>query len=803
MSGDDEEDLAPAGTTHSEMSGSAHNVVQVRDIYGDVHVQGRDFPHGHPRQLPGRVRHFINRTAELGRMDDVLDAAHDTPAVCVVTGTAGVGKTSLAVHWAHLVEHRFPDGQLYINLRGHDPGQPVEPDAALDQFLRGLGVTAKGVPADVQAKAALFRSLLAGRRVLVLLDNAISPEQVRPLLPGTSGCLALITSRSQLSGLSIREGAWSVPVHVLDPADSTALLREVMAGHRSADDPADLTELARLCAGLPLALRIAADRAITHPWARLTDLMADLRDESGLWTALSTADGDESGAVRAVFAWSYRALTADAARLFRLLGLHPGAQFSLPASAALAGLDNSTTRGLLDGLVANHLIDQIASDRYQFHDLLRAYALDQARLDEPPDQQVSATRRVLSWYLHTADSARRVLAPSLHRMPIQLTAAPEGVAPLVLADHQRAADWYETERANLLDATMSAARTGNLVMAWQLPAVLAAIYDNRDSGRTWADAEKVALEAARQVQDSYGEGVLLDRIGIKHRAQRDIGAAANCFDAAIAAFRAVGDRLGVARSMHNLGLTHLVDHQPVAALSTFEESLAIASELGNRPMASVIEVNLGVTLSHLGELTAADRHITSAVAAVREFGDETLEARALLELCAVQQELGELDLAHESIQRALSVARAHTSLPLESGCLVALGTLQIAMNEPEQALESSQRAAAIARRFGNRTIEAGAFDVTGLAYRELHRYDDAIAFHLAAVRMHRDRETDWELAVSLDHLAAALDSTGRTDEARERWSEALTLLTRFTWPAANALKDRIDRHRGPRTSKRS
>ncbi|MCX2950175.1 ATP-binding protein [Lentzea sp. NEAU-D7] len=782
------------------MSGSAHNAFQARDIYGDVHVQDRGFAHGRPRQLPGAVRHFVNRTAELDRLDDVLDAARDTAAVCVVTGTAGVGKTSLAVHWAHLVEHRFPDGQFYINLRGHDPGPPVAPDAALDQFLRGLGVAAKDVPADLQAKAALFRSLVAGRRVLVLLDNAISPEQVRPLLPGTAGCLALLTSRSQLSGLSIREGAWSVPLHVLDSAEAAALLREVMAGHRSADDPADLTELARLCAGLPLALRIAADRAITHPWTRLTDLMADLRDESALWTALSTADGDESGAVRAVFAWSYRALTADAARLFRLLGLHPGAQFSLPASAALAGLDGSTTRILLDGLVANHLIDQIASDRYQFHDLLRAYALDQARLDEPPDEQVSATRRVLSWYLHAADSARQVLAPSRHRMPIRIAAVPEGVSPLTLSDHHRAADWYETERANLLDATRTAARTGNLAIAWQLPALLAGIYDNRDSGRTWADAEQIALDAARKVPDQYGEGVLLDRIGIKHRARRDISTATNCFDAAIAAFRAVGDRLGVARSMHNLGLTRLVDHRPVAALSTFEESLSIASEVGNRPLVSVIEVNLGVTLSRLGDPAAAAHHITAAVAVVREIGDETLEARALRELCLVQQELGRFDLAFESIQRALVIARDHTSLPLESGCLVALGRLQIAMNAPERAMEASRRAAAIARRFGNHTVESEAFDVTGLAYQELHRYADAVDFHRMAVRMRRDREAGWELAVSLEHLATALDHTGRTGEAVERRREARTLLTGSSWPAADALRDRIDRHRGPRTS---
>jgi hypothetical protein len=296
--------------------------VQARDVGGGIHFHGGGPPAANgpkPRQLLGDIRGFVNRVEETRRLDAVLTGNGGEPlvvSVCVIAGTAGVGKTSLALHWAHQAQEHFPDGQLYVNLRGYDPGPPVTPPEVLRRFLSALNVPAKAIPAEPEAAAALYRSLLAGRRMLVILDNAATATQVRPLLPGTAGCLVVVTSRSRLSGLSVRDGAQRLTLGTLSEPEAVALLSAVTVGYRDEDDRDKLTELARLCARLPQALRIAAERAASRPRMRLDDLIADLRDESVLWDALSTGDDEEADAVRTVFAWSYRALTAEAAALF-------------------------------------------------------------------------------------------------------------------------------------------------------------------------------------------------------------------------------------------------------------------------------------------------------------------------------------------------------------------------------------------------------------------------------------------------------------------------------------------------------
>lgn len=781
---------------HSEFDGKAGEVVQARDISGGVHFYSARAVRRHrPHQLPADVRHFVHRTAELGRLDDVLGRGGPRHAalICAITGTAGAGKTSLAVHWAHRVQDEFPDGQLYVNLRGYDPGPPVSPEAALEHFLRTFGVDSGSTPSDLHARAALFRSLVADQKLLILLDNAMSPTQVRPLLPGTSSCLVVVTSRSRLAGLSVREGARSVPVAVFTQSEATTLLREVMSEHRAADEPADLGELAQLCAGLPLALRVAAERAVTRPWMRLADLIAELRDESTLWAALSTAEGDETDALHAVFAWSYRALTPEVARAFRLLGLHPGPEFGLAAAAALTGLDRGPVRVLLDALLAAHLLDQVGPERYQFHDLLRAYALDQAR--QHPDEQREATNRVLSWYLWTGDAARAVLAPAGHRMHIDLAPAADGTQPIEFAGYDEAVDWYDTERVNLMAAALTAARTGHDLIAWQVPAVLAGIYDNRDPAQTWLSTEQIGLQSARRLGDRYGEGVLLDRIGIKYRKQRQIETAVACFRDAAAAFRTIPDHFGAARTTHNLGLAHLAVHELTAAHRAFEESLTFAQVAGSPALTAFITINLGVVLYRLEDLRGAEETLDRAVMFFRDNGDETLEARTLVELCPVHIALGQLDKAGAAIRRALAVARAQRTLLLESHCLLELGRLQLAEEKPGQALETSQRAAALTRHHGNPVVEARAFDLTGIAYQRLGRFADAIGFHRQAARIHLDKNLSWDLAVSLDQLATVLQRTGSDIEARARREEARTLLLPFTDPAATRLLEQLG---GPR-----
>ncbi|MFC3994862.1 ATP-binding protein [Nocardiopsis sediminis] len=447
------------------MSGGVH--------FHDHHGNGPRSPR--PRQLPLEVRGFVNRTAELAELNAVLtdeneDGGDRAVSVCVIAGTAGVGKTALALRWTHQIQERFPDGQLYINLRGYDPGAPVGAYDALRRFLIALGIAGDEVPNNTDDAAALYRSLLADRRMLVLLDNANAVAQVRPLLPGNSRCLVVVTSRGRLSGLAVHDGAHRITLGTLPDPDAVALVRAVTAGFRSADDDEKLSELARLCARLPLALRIAAERAVTRPHTGLDELIADLRDESALWDTLDTGDEEESGAVRSVFSWSYRALPDDAARMFRLLGLHPGADFGIAAAAALAGISVRRARHLLDVLVGAHVLEQTAPDRFEFHDLLRAFASDQARQEEPRGGQEAALRRLLDWYLHTADAAQALVNPGEERVALDPPA--EGVSPPAFSEYDQAVDWSERENTNFLPVVRAAEKAGFDRHAWQIPVVL-------------------------------------------------------------------------------------------------------------------------------------------------------------------------------------------------------------------------------------------------------------------------------------------------------------------------------------------
>ena len=447
----------------------------------------------------------------LGRKDIITRRTNPAPFdayLCVQALTHMIGSP------ATMINQRFPDGQLYVNLRRYDASTPLTPDAALERFLRALDVSPGAVPRDLEARAVLYRSLLAGRRMLVVLDNASSTGQVRPLLPGTRTCLALITSRNRLSGLVAREGVERLTLDVLTEPQAVALLRATINGYRTEDDSTAIAELAGLCARLPLALRVAAERASSRSRVPLADLIQDLRDESALWDMLS-ADGDEEAdAVRTVFAWSYRVLSPDAARLFRLLGLHPGAELGSAAAAALAGIAGNRARHLLDVLVGGHMLEQIGRDRYQFHDLLRAYASDQLQIDEPPEQREAALLRLFEWYLHTARAA--VAASMYDDSRIPLAEPSDAITPGVFPSHQAAVDWYELERANLTAVTIAANIAGHYQIAWKLPAVLRTVYEYRHPFDDWFRTGEIGLDAARRVGDKAGEATILHSLGKAH-----------------------------------------------------------------------------------------------------------------------------------------------------------------------------------------------------------------------------------------------------------------------------------------------
>jgi DNA-binding SARP family transcriptional activator len=428
-----------------------------------------------PRQLPPAMRCFAGRTGELQALTALLDQAATTAGAVVISaigGTAGVGKTALALHWAHQVAGRFPHGQLYADLRGFAPARsPVAPAETVRRFLTALGVPDEAIPASPHAQLGLYRSLLADRCVLVILDNARDAEQVRPLVPTGPGCLTVVTSRDQLTGLVASDGANVLTLGTFSHAEAAELLAFRLGADRVAGEPAAVADLIELCAGLPLALSITSAHAAINPCLPLASLAADLRQAR--LNALAT--GDSATDLRTVFSWSYRTLSRPGARLFRLVGVHPGPDIAASAAASLAGVPLSVARGLLAELTGAHLLAQPCPGRYTCHDLLRVYAAEQAQANEDAAQRRAAVRRFLDHYLHTAWAAGRLLDPLREQVPLGRLAA--GVTPERITGPGQALAWFRAERRVLRGVTTLAAASGLATHAAQLARAQAMYYD--------------------------------------------------------------------------------------------------------------------------------------------------------------------------------------------------------------------------------------------------------------------------------------------------------------------------------------
>ena len=748
-----------------------------------------------PRQLPADVRGFVNRFMDLGELDAVLpdpgdDAAGDV-SVCVVAGTAGVGKTSFAVHWAHRVRSRFPDGQLYINLRGYGLEDPVTATRALGRFLVALGVPEAAVPRDPEARAELYRSLLADKRILVLLDNVAKVEQVRPLLPAADGCITVITSRSRLSGLVAIDGAYRLTLEVFPEDEAIRLLQVITERYRANDTREEVAELARLCARLPLALRIAAERMASRPKMPLGDLIRDLRDESELWDALSTDDNDEADAVRTVFAWSYRALTAEAARLFRLLGLHPGPDFGVAAAAALVGDTPSRTRRQLDVLVGAHLVEQVGQDRFRFHDLLRAYALDQAQAEETAASRADLVRTLLEWYARSADRASTALGQSLRYLPaVDEQPSPADALVPDFADREAAQQWLEAEWANLRAAATSATVLGEDRLAWRLPLAFRGYYQMHNAFDGRLELGRNGVAAARRAGELRGEAENLFELAVCEFQLDHLHEALDLHRAARDLYYRLGDAEGEALTLNAMGFVFFKQREFADAAEHHRRAEGVFRSIGNEAWGvsaarNAIEADLRsgtVPTDDARELLARGLELQRAAGHIPDQVD------TLVVIARLERASGDLDAALVVARSAVEIGYDASSSMLEAYALLELGDVELETDRASDALATFQRSASAHREVGARGREAQAHDGMGRALTGLGRHEEAVAFHRRAATVFAELGFTWQRAAALTNLALALEHTGQVVEAADRRSEALALLDGFTDPATTSLR---------------
>ncbi|MGI8451293.1 MAG: BTAD domain-containing putative transcriptional regulator [Streptosporangiaceae bacterium] len=744
-----------------------------------------------PRQLPAAVRHFTGRAAELRRLSTLLSeptGAGSPMVISAVGGTAGVGKTALAVNWAHQVAERFPDGQLYVNLRGYDPGQPMTAADALAGFLRALGVPGQDVPAEEGERAARYRNLLAGRRMPVVADNAGDVAQVRPLLPGTPSCVMVVTSRDSLVGLVARDGAVRLDLDVLAPQDALSLLRALIGG-RVAADPVAAEALAGHCSRLPLALRVAAEFAAARPAASLSDLAGGLADQQRRLDVLD-AGGDPRTEVRAVFSWSYRHLDAGAARAFRLAGLHPGPDFDPYAVAALTDGTAERACQLLEVLARAHLVQPATGPgRYGMHDLLRAYARELVAARDSDAGQRAALTRLFDYYLHTAGAAMDTLIPAeRHRRP-RVPAAATPVPPVGSAAGARA--WLDTHRATLVAVAGQAAAEGWPSHATRLATILfrhLKVSGHYPAGRA---IHTYALHAARGSGDRGAQADAWRSLGVLDAWQGRYEEAAGQLRQALAAFRQTGDLAGEARTLGYLGIVDWWQGDYQHAAGQIQQALVIFAATGDRFGQVGALNNLGIVLEKQGCYQQAAGHHRQALAISREIDHPDDEAHALDNLGVVERMQCHYEQAAGHHQQALALFREIGHRSAEAHALDNLGVVERLRGRYQQAADHHQQALALFRALGDRSGEAQALNGIGETLHASGRPECAHAEHTMAFGLASQIGNKHEQARAHNGLACAHGATGDPARARDHWQHALTLYTDLGAPEAAQVRTHL------------
>jgi DNA-binding SARP family transcriptional activator/tetratricopeptide (TPR) repeat protein len=744
-----------------------------------------------PRQLPPDIDDFTGREAATAQVQQLLEREQSTAIIIsAIAGKAGVGKTALAVHVAHRLQSRFPDGQLYVDLRGAE-ARPRDPAEVLAGFLRAVGVERASIADGLEERVRQFRARLADRRVLVVLDNAASEAQLRPLLPGCRGCAALVTSRARLGGL---EAAHPLTLEVLEPEEAVALLARLAGAARVAAEPQAAQAIVRLSGLLPLAVRIAGARLAARPQWRLAVLAERLADEHQRLDELTVGDLE----VRASIALSDHGRGEVERRLFRLLGLLVAPTFVAWVAAALLDTGQAEAEALLEGLVDAQLVEAAGQDqagqlRYRLHDLLRIYARERLEAEEPVAAQQAALGRMLHAYLLLAERAdARVVPSGLYRYGSDPTCRPHADHPMVAIVERDPLGWFEAERTSLVAAVEQGCQPHIGEVGWQLAESLAGFFQVHAHWDDWQHTHTVALAAARRADDRPAEARILASLSALHDEQACADEARRCLHQSLTAFRETGNRRGELQCLLSLCSLDQEQGRYEATIAQLERILDGFRKLRVRSWEALALYLLGTAHEQLGRLDAAVACLSESLTLMHAVADRPWEAAILRRLGLVYGQQGRLKAAVARLQRSLVLVRAADERSGEMFILQNLGELYRRQGRLEDADSCLQHSLELARAMGKRNAEARALHTLGDVRRVQGRPEDAGGFLERSLAVFRDLGfRHWEARV-LNSLGLLLAAKGDHDAACSAWRAALTILRELDMPEAADVAARLD-----------
>ncbi|NUT02426.1 MAG: tetratricopeptide repeat protein [Hamadaea sp.] len=740
-----------------------------------------------PAQLPADVAGFTGRAAELDRLDTFLAPETGAPEqamkIAVIGGTAGVGKTTLAVHWAHRVRARFPDGQLYVNLRGYDPEQPMATGDALARFLTALGLTGHNIPLGEEDRAARFRSEVAGKRMLIVLDNAAGVRQVRALLPGSGSCLVVVTSRDSLAGLVAVDGAYRLDLGLLSVTEAVDLLNRLI-GRRAEAEPVATALLAEQCARLSLALRVAAELAVSRPDSTLADLSAELTDRQSRLDLLDPG-GDPYAAVREVFSWSTHHLPTAALETFRLLGLHPGPDIDPYAVAALAGVPVDQARRNLAVLARAHLVHRSGPNRYGLHDLLRAYAAGLATREVTGEQREHASRRLLDYYRAAATAAMDCLHPA--EAPHRPSRMPSSATIPDLTTPEAAAAWLDAERFCLIAVAAHAAAGGDYAYVVSLTRTVHRYLIDTHLTEAIALSDQ-ARRSAEGTDDPSALAHALRLLGAAYSRMSQVDLALECQLASLAEARRAADPL--AETLAYLGLGVALSHlgRGEEAIERTRDAIAVATEAADALGQAIAFNNVAVLEQQHGRYAEAGEHLREALSRFQALDARRFQANALTNLGVIETRLGDLAAAAGHFDASLGILHELSTPIVEAHTLDKLGMLLLRLGDAPAASERFRQAVRLFHQVGVPAAEAGSLNGLGEAAMRQGRLEEALAHHQEALAMAEQTKGLHQQAQAHLGLGRVLHALNEADRARAHLETSLKLYTALRMPEADEVR---------------